>query len=314
MKKYFDKNSIVIPNINITADNYYCKCNYKEYAKENYKIYRNHYISEQDLKARICGLGKKHKEVISAYIPDRNNIKSGEFGEITTTEIIISEVNNIQMCPYKLQYKNSCNEAMHFTDVIIITKDNDKYIIYSVEVKTKISNSEFNMMEEMLDGINNDITSRINRTIHYLQQKAIHSNDKVRMDFYDEIIIGIEQSEVEYVYGGAILLDEKEKDIQLNKPLPDKIKYTKPREKYKEILEQLGCSIEGEYIIFDKITEEDIDKAEIPSSKRKMLKNWLAESKKLKQNVDKIKVNIISFDGINSYCEQMYTNIKEKGE
>ena len=64
-----------------------CKENIDEFIENKFKIYRSYYISNKDISDMIKGTGCCYNEIIVDLIPSKLNIKSGVFGEITTTEI-----------------------------------------------------------------------------------------------------------------------------------------------------------------------------------------------------------------------------------
>lgn len=288
-----------------------------DFIESNFKIYRSYYISNDDILEIIEGTGDDYKSVIVDMLPDKVHIKSGEFGEITATEIYKSNIQTTEMYIVdKLNHsrKEDTKVAAHKTDILIIEKTCKGFIIHSSEVKTKITDSDFDPIEAMIDGVNDDIVMRVAETLNWIQRKLKSEKKFDELNFIKEVIQGIENQNVENEYNGAVFIDKSKLDYEINKNIYCDVKLSKSQVgKYDDELISIGCVINGDKVIFDGVNIDDINKLNINSRRKKSIETLYNKSQKKLENLDDIKIQIVTFDDINKHCLNMYEKIIHVG-
>ena len=140
------------------------------------------YASEEKINiGTINGIARK--EVIGSYIPDKGNIKSGDFGEILSFYMMKDEYKQYEPdAPLKWRYKIDKNTAAPKTDVILICKDMQNDFIVAAECKAKATNTKKNPILDAIEGMRDDALSRVVKTLVWLKDKATQAGDKEGLD------------------------------------------------------------------------------------------------------------------------------------
>lgn len=314
MKNRFDlsRKSIQVLS-NKEADIYICKEGVEDFINDNFKLYRGYYISDLDIEEIMNESEESYKDVILDMIPDKTNIKSGEFGEITATEIYISSLdrNNIHIIEKLKHYrKEDTKTAAHKTDILIIEKSSQGFIIHSSEVKTKITDSRFNPIEEMIDGVRDDIVSRIAETINWEKRKLKSEKKFKKLKFIKEVIDNLEKQVVDNNYNGAVFIDKSKLDYEMSKHIyPDVTLRKNQIGKYTKELISIGCKIDEDIVNFEGVKIEDIYKLNVDSIKKKSIERLYNKSQEKLEYIDDINIQIVVFDNINKHCIDMYEKI-----
>lgn len=303
--------------MNKKVDVYSCKDCIDDFIESNFKIYRSYYISDDDILEIMDGTGEDYKNVISDMLPDNTHIKSGEFGEITATEIYKSNIQTTEIYVVdKLSHtrKEDTKVAAHKTDILMIEKTSEGFIIHSSEVKTKITDSDFNPIEAMIEGVNDDIVTRVAETLNWIQRKLKSEKKFDESKFIKQVIESIENQNVENEYNGAVFIDESKLDYEINKPIYCDVKLSKSQKgKYDNELKSIGCVIDGDKVRFDSVNIDDINKLNINRRKRNSIEKLYNKSQKKLEHIDDIKIQIVTFDDINKHCLDMYKKIIHVG-
>ncbi|WP_338661016.1 hypothetical protein [Paraclostridium sordellii] len=299
------------------VDVYSCKECVDDFIEKSFKTYRSYYISNEDISEIMNGTGDEYKNVIVDVLPDKTHIKSGEFGEITATEIYKSNMKKSEIYIVdKLNHsrKEDTKVAAHKTDILIIEKNSDGFIIHSSEVKTKITDSEFNPIEAMIDGVNDDIVTRVVETLNWVKRRLKSEKKFNEFNYIKQVIESIDRQNVENEYNGAVFIDKSKLDYELNKNIYCDVKLAKNQVgKYDKELIAIGCKIKGNTVIFDGVDINDIYKLNIDSRKRKSIEKLYNKSQKKLEHIDDIKIQIVTFDDINRCCLDMYEKIVNIG-
>ena len=136
------------------------------------------YIAQAALGERIKATGKTASEILANKVPDPAQIKSGDFGEITTLYFLSSECAEKVTPAKKWRYKQDRNKAAPHSDVVIFHREFDDkasandYVI-NAESKQKSAKGAFNPIADAITGIAKDQTGRLARTLAWLREKAI---------------------------------------------------------------------------------------------------------------------------------------------
>jgi len=145
------------------------------------------YITNEDLESKCKKNVLTSKQFLEKYIiPDKGNIKSGDFGEILSHFLVIESHRKkgiILTGPLKWQWKENKNKAMPYTDSLMFSiADSDNYsgndLIVTIESKMKATNSSLHRIQEAIDGAALDKLSRMSKTLIWLEEKYARLGDK----------------------------------------------------------------------------------------------------------------------------------------
>ena len=135
------------------------------------------YISPEELEFRIDNFTSTKENEYAEILPDKGNIKSGDFGEILAYHIFKErhEDKNVDG-PLKWRWKQEKNVAAPYTDVILYSvEDLDNPspddILISVESKMKATDSNLHPIQDAIDGAEKDFVSRIANSLSWLRKK-----------------------------------------------------------------------------------------------------------------------------------------------
>ncbi len=151
-----------------------------DFLKELPDEFRRCYITDRELDDLSKKNGESKDDILRKYIlPDVGNIMSGDFGEILSYFLVIDKYNNEGLLikgPRKWRFKPARNKPAPCSDAILFyfhNKDkssiNDKMI--SIESKMKATSSKKNLIQDAIDGAQNDKNSRAAKTLNWLYEK-----------------------------------------------------------------------------------------------------------------------------------------------
>ena len=174
--------------------------------------YRKCYITDEKIDEILQGHKKKAnnpriqittKEIIQNKIPDPGSVMAGDFGEITSYFMLREKYLPKKMFdPRKWSWKTDRNKAMHHSDVILFHKNlkvSKDDLVVIAETKVKATATRRNPIQDAVDGINKDYTSRLAKTLTWL--KEIYTTiepDSNKIEFLDRFINSQENKYGEY--------------------------------------------------------------------------------------------------------------------
>lgn len=288
-------------------------------------IFCSYYIDDDEIKLRMQKTKKNFPEIISTCIPDVSNIMSCEFGEIISTELLektfIKENNQYLIYnPKKLRWKEDRNKAAHKTDVVLIGKQKDSYFIISGEVKTKASESNFNPVMDMLDGLREDNLSRLTKSIYWIKEKEVRFGKKDDVDLIESVVDQIKNNiKIEKKYHGIVVLDSSLLEDELKRDINAIIKgHSSTVESMKDMLVSIGAQItDKKFIDFTNVTEEQVLNIKAECSKKKRQKEKIYELYKQAylrlKNEESCQILFIVLDGLEKLYKHTYKNIIKVG-
>jgi hypothetical protein len=139
--------------------------------------YRNCYITDKKVEELFLRLKqtKTAKEIIESTLPDKGNIMSGEFGEITTYYILKEEYRPLKLLgPKKWRWKVDRNKPIQYSDVILFyrnKKPSADDLLVVAETKAKATASKDNPILDAINGIKKDHISRLAKTLVWLKER-----------------------------------------------------------------------------------------------------------------------------------------------
>lgn len=304
-------------------------------SKENFiskhvSNYRTYYVDDEHLLERIQKI-KKHeskktdrqiyKELIKTYIPDKENIKAGDFGEIVSSELYCSilkdndkEINIYN--PRKIRWKEDRERAEGKTDVVLIGEKEDQYLIIAVEVKTKSSESTFEPITDMIAGICVDSVSRLGKTIDWIIEKGLQNVEdeelkniiNLKKDYKDME----RKKDFKFEHSGVLVIEDDLFKNEINKSLGSIIKvHGNKLRPIKKHLEKLNVKITDTVLEFNDLTENDILKV---TTDKNIIKKIIEIYEASKRHMDSFEIKFLLFSQLREYLDDMYNEIVDMGE
>lgn len=139
--------------------------------------YKAAYISDDELQLRITTFNSDKATEFLEILPDKGNIKSGDFGEILSYLLfkerhVKREVDG----PKKWRWKQEKNVAAPYTDVILYSMKHKKPskddLLVSIESKMKaVANNDYHPIQNAIDGAEKDYVSRIANSLSWIRKK-----------------------------------------------------------------------------------------------------------------------------------------------
>ena len=141
---------------------------------------------------RRCRFGKEiplngvsKSEFLESYVlPDFGNIKSGDFGEMLSLFAVSDHLANkgiTVFAPKKWRWKDR-NKPAPYSDAILFNivdpeKSSEEDFLVTIESKMKATPSTNHRIKDAIDGANDDIKSRMAKTINWLVEKYARLGD-----------------------------------------------------------------------------------------------------------------------------------------
>ncbi len=146
-----------------------------EFVSEFLLPFRDAYISKDELDAGIAEeVWTDEQEGISAQIPTKDHLQSGEFSEILLFYLShCLRRADANVAPLKWRWKEKQDMPCHLTDIVLIkcddeTKPKTDDYLYFVESKGKAvapTKNAGSVMNAAIEGAENDSVSRAGKTI-----------------------------------------------------------------------------------------------------------------------------------------------------
>ncbi len=220
--------------------------------------FRQCYISNESLEQLSAKNEISKSEFLSKYVlPDKGNIKSGDFGEMLSYFSLIERFasKNVSLfCPRKWLWKDR-NKAAPYTDVVAFyingINSESEDILISIESKMKATPSKSHRIQEAIDGANQDKLSRTAKTLEWLKEKYAKEGDIKNKKLVERFANPSEHGSYKKVFKAFVILDKNfeeeeflhltnnSKDIVIVVILSDNLKHL-----YEENLTRIISSVE----------------------------------------------------------------------
>lgn len=138
------------------------------------------YISDEELEDISSKNEMKKSDFLKQFVlPDKGNIKSGDFGEIFSFHTVIEHFRNkgIKLIgPYKWMWKDR-NKAAQYSDALLFGNNGTNDLIVTIESKMKATPSDEHRIQDAIDGSVDDKLTRMSKTLFWLQEKYARLGD-----------------------------------------------------------------------------------------------------------------------------------------
>jgi len=183
------------------------------------------YITKTTLRERIKATGKSASELLTNKVPDPGSVMSGDFGEILTLFFLGSERDEKVALIKKWLYKQDRAKPAPHSDVVILyrefgNKSSAKDFVISAEAKQKSTKGKFAPIAAAIDGLEQDHTGRLARTLAWLREKAIDHGTKDEVAFIERFTHDLSVTYAKHYKAVAIIDLELLDDELKRKPCP----------------------------------------------------------------------------------------------
>jgi hypothetical protein len=187
------------------------------------RIFLSMYLDDTSIAVQVEALCEERSDVISMHLPDRPNIRSGEFGEILTSILLIEYHSGHRLlCIPKWKWKQSPNTPLPCTDVLLLMErdvNNPKAkLLVSAECKTKSTkNDKYRPIHNAIAGAEKDYKSRIAATLSWFNYRLRKSLSESGIDtetvkkiisLVEEYRYSVENGGVERSVNAVAILDK----------------------------------------------------------------------------------------------------------
>lgn len=157
------------------------RAEYDDFISELTDEFRLSYISDEEL-AELSTKSKISKsDFLEKYIlPDKGNIKSGDFGEILSFHTVIENYKNkgIELKgPFKWRWKDRNKAAQYSDAVLFCTRGEGNDLIVAIESKMKATASKSHRIQDAINGSEDDRLTRLTKTLFWLEEKYARLGD-----------------------------------------------------------------------------------------------------------------------------------------
>jgi hypothetical protein len=192
--------------------------------------FRRCYIIDSELKKNARKIGVSKGEFLEQCIlPEKGNIKSGDFGEMLSCFFIeehYAKKGLFIFCPRKWLWKEDRNRASLNTDVVgfhreDVNNPSENDFVVSVESKMEATETPENRIQVAINGANNDRLSRLAKTIKWLKEKYEKDGNKERKEFVERYSEPVEKGTYKKIYKAFAILDKSFEENKLPLPIVD---------------------------------------------------------------------------------------------
>lgn len=177
----------------------------ESFLKKLPPTYRKCYITDKKIEELLLKLNKAKtaKEIIESTLPDKGNVMSGEFGEITSYYILLEKYLPLKLLgPKKWRWKNDRNKPIQYSDIVLFYRNkrpSKDDLLVVAETKAKATSSTSNPILAAVDGIKKDYVSRLAKTLVWLRERyTVTESNLAKLEYLDRFINSQEEQYGEY--------------------------------------------------------------------------------------------------------------------
>ncbi|MDI6402052.1 SAVED domain-containing protein [Balneolaceae bacterium ANBcel3] len=178
--------------------------------------FRLSYISDEELEDISSKNEMKKSEFLEQFVlPDKGNIKSGDFGEILSFHTVIEHfrTKGIRLIgPYKWMWKDR-NKAAQYSDALLFGNNGTNDLIITIESKMKATPSKEHRIQDAINGAVDDKLTRMSNTLFWLQEKYARLGDVKNRKLAERYAYPSKYGSYDKVYK-AIAIVDKDFEIQ----------------------------------------------------------------------------------------------------
>lgn len=178
--------------------------------------FRVSYISDDELE-NLSSLNEISKsDFLEEFIlPDKGNIKSGDFGEIFSYHTVVENYRNkgIDLVgPYKWSWKDK-NKPAQYSDVILFGSD----LAVTIESKMKATKSNKHRIQDAINGSEDDKLTRMSKTIFWLREKYARLGDVTNKKIVERYAYPAKHGTYTKVFKAIAIVDNQFEQEELEK-------------------------------------------------------------------------------------------------
>jgi len=186
------------------------------------------YITQSVLRERMKATGKTASEILANKLPDFGSVMSGDFGEMLTLYFLGTErAEKVEMIK-KWRFKQDRRKAAPHSDVVVLyreseTKASANDFVINAESKQKSTKGSFAPIAKAIEGVTQDQTGRLGRTLAWLREKAIDYGDKEGIALIERFTHDLSVSYAKH-YKAVAVIDRDLLDAELTRqpaPMPN---------------------------------------------------------------------------------------------
>lgn len=182
------------------------------FIKELTVDFRLSYISDDDLDGLSAKNELTKSEFLEMFIlPNKGNIKSGDFGEIFSFHAVIENFSNkgIELIgPYKWMWKDR-NKAAQYSDALLFGSNGTQDLIVTIESKMKATKSKAHRLQDAIDGSEDDKLTRMSKTLFWLQEKYARLGDVENRKLAERYAYPAKFGAFKKIYKAIAIVDEE---------------------------------------------------------------------------------------------------------
>ncbi len=173
--------------------------------------FRHSYISDAELEELSLKNEMTKSEFLEMYVlPDKGNIKSGDFGEIFSFHTVIENFRKKGtelIGPYKWMWKDR-NKAAQYSDALLFGSNGTNDLIVTIESKMKATASKAHRIQDAIDGSEDDKLTRMSKTLFWLQEKYARLGDVENRKLAERYAYPAKFGAYDKVYKAIAIVDE----------------------------------------------------------------------------------------------------------
>lgn len=190
--------------------------------------FRKCYITDKELEDKSVKSKISKKEMLEKTIlPDKGNIRSGDFGEIFGRFLILSYYKGkgyVLFSPKKWLWKEDRNKPSSGTDVVAFycpdpENSSVEDFIVSLESKMEATPSTTNRIQDAIDGAKRDKLSRLAKTLVWMKEKYTRNGDPDNTKLVERYLTPVEGKTFNKIFKALAILDTKYLDDEISEPL-----------------------------------------------------------------------------------------------
>lgn len=188
--------------------------------------FRQSYIDDDELE-EIAELNEiRQSEYLERYIlPDKGNIKSGDFGEMLSFYAAIENFRNKGVSligPYKWMWKDR-NKAAQYSDAVLFSRNTGgRDVLIAIESKMKATHSNNHRLQDAVKGAEDDKLTRLTKTLTWLEEKYARLGDVQNRQMVERFSNPSEHGEFDKFFKAIAIVDRAFENFELENELTKK--------------------------------------------------------------------------------------------
>lgn len=184
---------------------------------ENFRL---SYITNEELEVLSSKNEMSKSDFLEQFIiPDKGNVKSGDWGEIFSFHSVVEHFSNkgIELIgPYKWMWKDR-NKPAQYSDVILFGSDDESDLAVTIESKMKATKSNKHRIQDAIDGSEDDKLTRMSKTIFWLREKFARLGDVENKKLVERFAYPAKHGTYTKIFKAIAIVDKQFEQEELEK-------------------------------------------------------------------------------------------------